>query len=194
MELRCDAVVLGAGAAGLAAARALDRAGRSVIVLEARERIGGRLLTCEDPGLPVPIELGGEFIHGTSEESFALLRAAGSVAIDTGGGSFGFEGGALRESDEDLFEIVARMMQRVKTLRDDVSVEQFLRDLPADLPDLERERRYTRMLVEGFDAADPSHASVRAIATEWNDQHGQTSRQFRPLGGYAQLLRALHGA
>lgn len=194
MELRSDVVVLGAGAAGLAAARALDRAGINVVVLEARERIGGRLFTREDAGLPVPIELGGEFIHGTTEESFALLRAAGSVAIDIAGASFGYDGGALREA-EDPFEIVARLMQRAKGLREDVSVEQFLRDLPAALPDLERERRYTRMLVEGFDAADPHRASVRAIADEWSDQHsGQTSRQFRPLGGYASLLRALHAA
>lgn len=194
MELRADAVVLGAGAAGLAAARALDRAGQSVIVLEARERIGGRLLTREDAGLPVPIDLGGEFIHGTTEESFALLRAAGSVAIDTAGISFGYDGGRLRES-EDVFEIVARSMQRVTTLHDDMSVEEFLRDLPDGLPGLERVRRYTRMLVEGFDAADPRRASVRAIAEEWSDQDsGQTARQFRPLGGYAPLLRTLRAA
>lgn len=193
MELHADIVVLGAGAAGLAAARALDRAGLPVVVLEARERIGGRLYTREEPGLPVPIELGGEFIHGTTDETFALLRAAGSVAIDTGGESFGYDGGTLREA-EDPFEIVARVMQRAEGLREDVSVERFLRELPGDDPDVELQRRYTRMLVEGFDAADPLQASVRAIAEEWSDQHGQTSRQFRPLGGYAPLLRTLHAA
>jgi monoamine oxidase len=194
MELRTDVVVLGAGAAGLAATRALGAAGRSVVVLEARERVGGRLLTREDPGLPLPIELGGEFIHGETPESFALLHAAGSLAIDTGQTSFAFEAGELREA-EDPFDVVAGVMKRAQALRDDMSVEQFLRELPGNGPQVERERRMTRMLVEGFDAADPARAGVRAIAEEWSDDRGgQTSRQFRPLGGYARLLRTLHGA
>jgi monoamine oxidase len=194
MELRCDVVVLGAGAAGLAAARVLSRAGASAVVLEARDRIGGRLYTREDAGLPLPVELGGEFIHGTADVSFALLRAANTVAIDTGETSFMLEDGELREG-EDPFEIVERVMGRASDLREDVSVEDFLRGLPGAGADVERERRYARMLVEGFDAADPRVASTRAIAAEWNGEDGgQTSEQFRPLGGYARLLRALHGA
>jgi monoamine oxidase len=193
VELRCDVVVLGAGAAGLAAARVLSRAGVSAVVLEARDRIGGRIYTREDPGLPLAVDLGGEFIHGTAEEIFALVRAANTVAVDTGETSFMYENGELRDGD-DPFEIVERIMKRARDLRDDVSVEEFLQRLPGG-PDAERERRYARMLVEGFDAADPRIASTRAIAGEWNgDEGGQTSEQFRPLGGYARLLRTLHGA
>jgi monoamine oxidase len=189
-----DVVIVGAGAAGLVAARAMSNAGRSVVVLEARDRIGGRIFTREDAGLPVPVDLGGEFIHGTADVSFALLRAANTVAIDTGGGSFIFEDGELREG-EDPFAIVERVMTRAKDLTADVSVEEFLRQLPGDEADVERTRRYTRMIVEGFDAADPRVASTRALAEEWNgDDTGQTSRQFRPLGGYEKLLRTLHGA
>jgi len=189
-----DVVVLGAGAAGLAAARVLSRAGCSVVVLEARDRIGGRLHTREDAILPVPVELGGEFIHGTADVSFALLRAANTVAIDTGGASFIHADGELRE-EEDPFAIVVRVLARVKELAADVSIEEFLQQLRGDDALVERERRYTRMLVEGFDAADPRLASTRAIADEWNgDESGQTARQFRPLGGYAHLVRTLHGA
>ncbi|MFD1026342.1 flavin monoamine oxidase family protein [Paraburkholderia sabiae] len=60
-----DVVVIGAGAAGLAAARTLADAGRSVIVLEARERIGGRMFT-DTRSMSRPIELGAELIHGTA--------------------------------------------------------------------------------------------------------------------------------
>ncbi len=190
-----DVVVIGAGAAGLIAARALSRAGRSVVVLEARDRMGGRVYTREDPGLPVPVDLGGEFVHGTADVSFALLRAANTVAIDTGGTSFAFEDGELREGD-DPFEIVARLLADAKDLTPDRSVEEFLQQLRGDAVQVERQRRYARMLVEGFDAADPQRASTRALAEEWSDDGsgGQTSRQFRPLGGYAHLLRTLHGA
>src|ERR1700716_744487 len=94
MDLRCEVVVLGAGAAGLAAARILSRAGASAVVIEARERIGGRLYTREDAG-PVPVELGSEFVHGPAGVSFDLLRAAHTVAIDTGGAAYMFENGEL---------------------------------------------------------------------------------------------------
>ena len=63
-----DVLIVGAGAAGLAAARDLSVAGQTVIVLEARDRIGGRIFTYKDPSEPIPIELGAEFVHGKSPE------------------------------------------------------------------------------------------------------------------------------
>jgi monoamine oxidase len=68
--------VLGAGAAGLAAARDLSHAGLSVEVLEARDRIGGRVHTLCYSQWPVPMELGAEFVHGENPEVFAAARAA----------------------------------------------------------------------------------------------------------------------
>jgi monoamine oxidase len=189
VELTTDVVVLGAGAAGLAAARVLSRAGTSCVVLEARARVGGRIDPRHDAALPVPIDLGAEFVHGAPAASFALLRESGQIALDTAGDSFVYEDGELR-AERDPFEIVARAMARARhDLPRDVSIEEFTRPLSED------ERRYTRMLVEGFDAADPRRASTRAIAEEWSDgENGQTSRGFRPAGGYEPLLRTLHDA
>ena len=59
-----DVLVVGAGIAGLAAAERLAASGRRVLVLEARDRIGGRIHTAHDPELATPIELGAEFVHG----------------------------------------------------------------------------------------------------------------------------------
>ncbi|HEX3548974.1 MAG TPA: NAD(P)/FAD-dependent oxidoreductase [Candidatus Elarobacter sp.] len=193
MRVRSDVAIVGAGAAGLTAARVLSGAGVSTLVLEARERVGGRLLTREDAILPVPFDIGGEFVHGAAEASLALLRAASTVAVDTAGAAFAFEDGELRDRD-DPFDVVARVMAGAQALAADVSVEDFLRALPPG-PDTERDRRYARMLVEGFDAADPAVASARAIADEWNGgATAQTSQQFRPLGGYARLMRTLLGS
>src|SRR5881296_1128877 len=72
-----DVLVLGAGIAGLAAAERLAAAGRRVLVLEARDRIGGRIHTVDDPGLHHPVELGAEFVHGEPAELVELIRAAG---------------------------------------------------------------------------------------------------------------------
>jgi protoporphyrinogen oxidase len=85
MCVDADAIVIGAGAAGLAAARSL--AGRSVrvVLLEARDRIGGRVWSHPVPWTAMPVELGAEFIHGRGELTMQLLRDAGMAAIDTGG-------------------------------------------------------------------------------------------------------------
>src|SRR4051794_10593100 len=71
-----DAVVLGAGMAGLTAARALASAGRKVLVLEAASRVGGRVWTV--PGIigALPSELGAEFVHGKPEPTLRLAREA----------------------------------------------------------------------------------------------------------------------
>ena len=76
-----EVVVIGAGAAGLAAAAELAHRGKSALVLEARGRIGGRAWTLEVPGLKVPVELGPEFIHGRPEATFSLMRKAGIAGI-----------------------------------------------------------------------------------------------------------------
>lgn len=66
--------VIGAGMAGLAAARRLKMAGYDVVVIEARERVGGRILSSYDLA-PYPIELGAEFIHGDNVPTWDLLKA-----------------------------------------------------------------------------------------------------------------------
>ena len=69
-----DILVIGAGIAGLRAARVLVENGRRVIVLEARDRLGGRIHT--DRSWGVPVELGASWIHGVSGNPIAALAAA----------------------------------------------------------------------------------------------------------------------
>lgn len=74
--------VIGAGVAGLAAARLLADAGHAVIVLEARDRIGGRVVT--DRSLGVPVECGAAWIHGATDNPLtALAKSAGARRVPT---------------------------------------------------------------------------------------------------------------
>src|SRR5438034_279563 len=79
---RVDVLIVGAGAAGLAAARDLSQAGLHLAVIEARPRIGGRIFTRHDPHVPVPLELGAEFIHGEAPETLSIACAAGVAVVE----------------------------------------------------------------------------------------------------------------
>lgn len=75
-----DVVVLGAGMAGIKAAHDLVQAGKSVVVLEARDRIGGRLFT-DHSFTSVPVELGAELLHGPNIPTWELIRAVGAETV-----------------------------------------------------------------------------------------------------------------
>ena len=184
-----DVIVIGAGAAGLAAARELARAGRSVLVLEARDRIGGRCWTRVEPGIAVPIEYGAEFIHGRPRVTFSLLRRFGLRALRRNGTRWFVRRGALVVADrERLFDEIRRAMAQAGMPRPDMSFEDYLeqrlrRRLSPEACSL------ARRMVEGYDAADPKRASARAIVAEWTMESNDAS--FRPEGGYGALLGAL---
>lgn len=74
-----DVAVIGAGAAGIAAARELVAAGRRVIVLEARQRTGGRAASSHRLG--VPADLGAAWLHFAEENAFTAMAEAGGFTI-----------------------------------------------------------------------------------------------------------------
>jgi len=175
-----DVIVIGAGAAGLAAAHELVRARKSVVVLEARERVGGRCWTRRMPGLEIPVELGAEFIHGEAKVTFALLKQAGLGAVDSVREQRTLANGRLRRVN--AFAEAQRAVARAD-LAEDLSFERFLarRRVP------QKTKTFARMMVQGFDAADPRRVSASSIIEEWGGGSlGAT--QPRPQGGYGALM------
>ena len=77
--MHCDILIIGAGAAGIAAARTALAAGRSVRILEARARVGGRALT--DTSLGVPFDLGATWLHDASRNPLTSLAQELGVAL-----------------------------------------------------------------------------------------------------------------
>jgi monoamine oxidase len=186
-----DIIVIGAGAAGLAAAAALARSGRSVLLLEARDRIGGRIWTRLEPQLAAPVELGAEFIHGESPETLELLREGGSSALDISGEYWSLLDGKLQRRTESLLGKVRAALEAADVLsKPDRSLEDFLAgDEGRALP--EEARAMARAFVSGFDAADPRIVSLHSIAEEWRSGGMLDSSQSRPLGGYHTAVLAL---
>ncbi|RPI43948.1 MAG: FAD-dependent oxidoreductase [Betaproteobacteria bacterium] len=186
-----DVIIIGAGAAGLAAARELARAGRSVLVLEARDRIGGRCWTRHEPGLGMPIEYGAEFIHGRPAATFALLERARIRALERAGTRWFVKLGAIEPNDRTrMLDEIRRAMVQAGTPRRDVSFAQYLDRRLGKLLS-EDARTVARRMVEGYDAADPHQASARAIVAEWTGESAGRDMNFRPRGGYGPLLAAL---
>src|SRR5262245_41169520 len=102
-----DVIVLGAGAAGLAAARAAVDLGADVLVLEARSEPGGRVRTQIVPGIG-PIELGAEFVHGKAPITNDLVRRVGARTLRFGGR----DGDAWFDAIKDVLGKVAPLPDR----------------------------------------------------------------------------------
>src|SRR5918911_2581612 len=95
----CDVAIVGAGVAGLAAMRALEERGVRTCVVEARDRIGGRIHTVRDPRLPHPVELGAEFVHGSAPEVVEIIRDARLLAYAIEGQRWRARGGRVARLD-----------------------------------------------------------------------------------------------
>jgi monoamine oxidase len=184
--VRSDVFIVGAGAAGLAAARELGARGVDTLLLEARDRAGGRILTIEDPRANVPVELGPEFIHGHHRFTIELLRKMGLMPAEID-----------EERDSDFeYETIDKILAGVDSLQRDTSVAEYLQRFAGDtaLSDAVEE---ILGLTEGFDAADPANASIQAFTREWRSDAGIRGSGSRPPCGYGRvvdhLLRTMDG-
>lgn len=180
-----DVIVIGAGAAGLAAAVQLGRAGLSVLILEARDRIGGRMFTQHDPACRYPIELGAEFIHGLVPEVLEPLQNANVRVTEVGGQNWCVENGRICACDffDELDEILKKMDDRLPD-------QSFLAFLEHCCPKA-REGAKQRALgyVTGFNAADPALVGVRWLVQGMRAEEAiEGHRAFRAQGGYERLV------
>jgi monoamine oxidase len=183
-------IIIGAGAAGLAAARDLVRAGQEVVVLEARDRIGGRVFTLTDTKHSIPIELGAEFVHGKSPALLQIAPAANLKLHEVSERHWYFDAGKISRSHS-FWQHIERLTDRMKSVSSDQSLREFLNGLPKD-DDTQRAVSILTRYVEGFHAADVERVGVRGLvaASEAADSiDGDTA--FRFERGYHALMEAL---
>lgn len=185
-----DVVIVGAGAAGLAALRELDRAGLRVLCLEARDRIGGRVYTVHDPLSPMPIELGAEFIHGRSPEIWDIVRSQRLLAYDCAEKAVHVKNRRIKDGANgwELIDKVMEDMQKASEKGEDRSFSDFI----AASSHSEDAKQLASSYVEGFNAARKEIVSIRSLAedaTAADEIDGD--RSFRLVNGYDALIQQL---
>jgi monoamine oxidase len=185
-----DVLVLGAGAAGLAAARELAASGRRVALIEARDRVGGRIHTVHVPGngsvATVAVELGAEFIHGLPPNLWNLVNEAGLATLERSGARLRFERGELAERGTAAFQVLEnlRTWLDAQAPEQDFSFADYLRIANIDADAAVQAGAY----VEGFNAADQRLVSVRALVRQQRAEDAiEGDRLFHVTPGYDAL-------
>lgn len=180
-----DIIIIGAGASGLTAARELSSKGRKVLVLEARNRLGGRINTITSKGFSKPIEGGAEFVHVNLPLTLQLLKEANIEYVPALGEIWQKKNGEIKQQEE-FIENGEVLVQQLQQLEEDIPVKDFL-DKHFGEAQYTSLRKDIRRFVEGYDAADITRASTIALASEFVEDE----EQHRVVGGYIQLVQYL---
>ena len=190
MENSPEVIVVGAGIAGLAASARLAAKGLSVLVLEARERVGGRMLTQRDPSFGAVVEFGAEFIHGFAPEIFEPLQKINAKITEVEGDSWCVNG---KLGPCNFFADVDKILKNMKGEEPDKSFLDFLEQTcrhPTN-PRQEKAKKRALAYVSGFNAADPALIGVHWLVREMGAEEAiDGQRAFRSQGGYKDLLDA----
>ena len=182
--MKFDCIIIGAGAAGLMAAYELVKKKKHILILEARDRIGGRIYTLLPNGFSTSVQAGAEFIHGETPLTSQLLKAASMRSVETEGEMYQLKRGELLHRDffENEWEVLLDELEEVKS---DMHFVKFLNDrFPKEKhPDFHES---IQKFVEGYNAADMNEVSTLALKKEWSADENPT--QYRPVGGYGNMI------
>jgi monoamine oxidase len=182
-----DIIIIGAGAAGLYAARILASQGKSVTILEARDRIGGRIYTIRGENFSLPVEGGAEFMHGDLPLTKGLMKEA-NISYFAGEGTV-WNMVDNKFSEGDLFDDDwGDLMSKLQKLDHDMTIGKFLQ-LHFSEPKYRALTDSVKKFVEGYDAADIDKASAFALRDEWTSED---IKGYRPVGGYCALMDHLY--
>lgn len=180
--MKSEIIIIGAGAAGLMAAKTLSEKNISFEILEAGDRIGGRARTLEGE---VPIELGPEFLHGETPVTDALMEEFNLAWYDLKFPYHVYLQGKLREVP-DFFDRICDVFRSLDNIDSDIPFTDYLAHFDAHSF---FDQKLARSFVQGFDAADLGKISTKALGEMKAQVCDPKMRKMRrPLKGYGELL------
>ena len=169
------------------AAKQLSAAGLQVLILEARNRIGGRVFTFNTEN--ESFEGGAEFIHGNLALTLSLLEEARLQKKLLQGDVWQIKDGKWTQ-ESDFFDHAEIVINQLKKLKDDINIEEFMKTFFAE----EKYAKLTKALtsyVEGYYSGEVHKISAKSFLEEWMSEDHQ---QYRPTGGYGFLLHYLESS
>jgi monoamine oxidase len=181
-------IVIGAGASGLMAAHDLSHKGIEVVVLEAENRIGGRIHTFVPPGFSNHIEAGAEFIHGNLPLTLGLAKKARLDYLPVSGKMYQYKNGGFNPhfGEGKVWEDFYRTLEK---LEQDCTLQTLL-ETQFGAAKYDAVRQQAIEMAQGLDLADVSKLSAKSIRAEWLSEE----TQYRLVTGYTPLLEYLHNS
>lgn len=178
-----DVIIIGGGVAGLLAARDLAQNGYSVVLLEGRDRLGGRILTVHPAGWPQPVELGAEFVHGENAVLRSLAQEQAWTTVPVPEVHWVSQGGRLHRQD-DAWDLVMAGFRRIDPREFPAFGDFFAQHARSFPPQV---RALAPRFVEGFESAPMAQMSSQALRESADDD----SEDSRLVGGYGQVIATL---
>ncbi len=182
-----DIIIVGGGAAGLMAAKILSEGGRKILLLEARDQLGGRIQQLNN--LSFPAEGGAEFIHGKLKTTFDLLKEAGIKKEKIKGQFCRVEKGKWSVNSQPLLHWNL-LIKKMKACYEDMTVDDFFIKYFSEKKYQVLKAQFKKY-VEGYDAADTKAVSVLSIK---NEMENEDEDQYRAVTGYTSLINFLKEA
>ena len=176
--------VLGAGVAGLAAARSLTDSGYPVVVFEARDRIGGRVATVRSDTWPLPIELGASWVHDVAASDLAATLNdldINTVEFDYDNDAVLFTGGLTQDSLDTAAKAIEAALESVYRSESDMSIAEAIAAHGIAIHPL------ALNLFDDVELAGEYGANADQLSAWWGTEEGSEGDDLLVTGGYGDF-------